>query len=123
MIPLRKPYPSDVNDEEWSWAAPYPTPMAEDAPQRQHALRELFNGLRYVIRYGIAWRAMPNDPPPWFAAYQQSRRWLAAGVFDALAQDLRALLRLAAGRGAEPTAAVIDSRTLRSTPDSGPRAG
>jgi hypothetical protein len=61
--------------------------------------------------------------PPWFAVYQQSQRWLAAGCFEALAQDLRAVLRLAAGRNEEPTAAIIDSRTLRSTPESGPRAG
>jgi transposase len=66
---------------------------------------------------------MPNDLPPWFSVYQQARRWLAAGVFEALAQDLRAVLRLAAGRHEEPTAAIIDSRTLRSTPESGPRAG
>ena len=123
-MPLsRKPYPSDVADEEWSLVAPYLTLMTEDAPQRQHALRELFNGLRYVIRYGIAWRAMPDDLPPWFAVYQQSQRWLAAGVFEVLAQDLRAVLRLAAGRNEEPSAAIIDSRTLRSTPESGARAG
>jgi transposase len=97
--------------------------MREDAQQRQHSLRELFNGLRYVVRYGIAWRAMPNDLPPWFAVYQQSLRWLAAGCFETLAHDLRAVLRLAAGRAAEPTAAIIDSRTLRSTPESGTRAG
>src|SRR5512136_1529921 len=97
--------------------------MEEAAPQRQHSLRELFNGLRYVIRYGIAWRAMPNDLPPWFAVYQQAQRWLAAGVFETLAQDLRAVLRLAAGRNEAPTAAIIDSRTLRSTPESGLRAG
>ncbi len=66
---------------------------------------------------------MPNDLPPWFAVYQQSQRWLSAGVFEALAQDLRAQLRVASGRAAEPTAAIIDSRTLRSTPESGPRAG
>jgi transposase len=119
----RKPYPSDVSDEEWSLVAPYLTLMREDASQREHSLRELFNGLRYVIRYGIAWRAMPNDLPPWFSIYQQARRWLAAGVFEALAQDLRAVLRLAAGRKEEPTVAIIDSRTLRSTPESGPRAG
>ncbi len=123
MAPIRKPYPSDVSDEEWSLVAPYLTLMNETAPQRQHSLRELFNGLRYVIRYGIAWRAMPNDLPPWFAVYQQARRRLTAGVFEALAQDLRALLRLAAGRNEEPTAAIIDSRTLRSTPESGPRCG
>ncbi len=123
MSVSRKPYPSDVNDEEWSLVVTYLTLMTEDAPQRQHALRELFNGLRYLIRYGIAWRAMPNDLPPWFAVYQQSQRWLAAGVFEALAQDLRAVLRLASGRNEEPSAAIIDSRTLRSTPESGPRAG
>lgn len=119
----RKPYPSDVSDDEWSLVVPYLTLMKEDAPQRWHSLRELFNALRYVIRYGIAWRAMPNDLPPWHAVHQQAHRWLAAGCFEALAHDLRALLRLAAGRSEEPTAAIIDSRTLRSTPESGTRAG
>ena len=123
MTDSRKPYPSDVTDDEWSLVVPYLTLMAEDAPQRDYPLRELFNGLRYVIRYGIAWRAMPNDLPPWSAVYQQSQRWLAAGCFEALAHDLRVVLRLAAGRSAAPTAAIIDSRTLRSTPESGPRAG
>ncbi len=123
MNPIRKPYPSDVSDEEWSLVAPYLTLINETAPQRQHSLRELFNGLRYVLRYGIAWRAMPNDLPPWFAVYQQSQRWLAVGVFESLAQDLRAVLRRAAERNEEPTAAIIDSRTLRSSPESGSRAG
>ncbi|PYD77350.1 IS5 family transposase [Komagataeibacter sucrofermentans] len=123
MTPARKPYPSDVSDEEWSLVVPYLVLMREDAHQRHHALRELFNGLRYVIRYGIAWRAMPNDLPPWSAVYQQSRRWMEAGCFDALVSDLRAVLRIASGRRAEPTAAIIDSRTLRSTPESGSRAG
>ena len=54
------------------------------AAQREHSLRELFNALRYVIRYGIAWRAMPNDLPPWAAVHQQARRWMAAGCFEAL---------------------------------------
>ena len=97
MIRPRKPYPSDVSDEEWSPVSPYLTLMREDASQRDHPLRELFNGLRYVIRNGIAWRAMPNDLPPWFAVYQQSQRWIAAGCFEALAHDLRAVLRLASG--------------------------
>lgn len=120
---LRKPYPSDVSDEEWALVVPYLTLMTEAAPQRDHSLRELFNALRDVIRYGIAWRTMPNDFPPWAAVYQQSQRWLAAGCFESLAQDLRALLRLASGRPEEPTAAIIDSRTLRSTPEIGTRAG
>jgi transposase len=61
MVLIRKVYPSDVSGEEWALVVPYLTLMTEAAPQRRHALRELFNGLRYVIRYGIAWRAMPND--------------------------------------------------------------
>jgi transposase len=71
----RKAYPSDVSDDEWSLVVPYLTLMKENAPQREYPLRELFNALRYVIRYGIAWRAMPNDFPPWHAVHQQAHRW------------------------------------------------
>ena len=119
----RKPYPTDVGDEEWAFVAPYLTLMDEAAPQRRHDLREVFNGLRFIVRGGLQWRLMPHDLPPWEAVYQQTRRWLAAGVFEEIVHDLRALLREAEGRAAEPTAAVLDSRTLRSTPESGARAG
>ena len=119
----RKPYPSDVSDDEWSLVAPYLTLLAEGAGQREHSLREAFNGLRFILKTGALWRWMPNDLPPWAAVYQKSQRWLAAGCFEALADDLRAVLGLAAGRAAEPRAAILDSRTLRSTPESGERAG
>ncbi|MCP4206958.1 MAG: IS5 family transposase [Shimia sp.] len=119
----RKAYPTDVSDEEWAFVAPYLTLMREDAPQREYALREVFNGLRYVARGGIAWRLMPNDLPPWHTVYQQTQRWLKAGVFEAMVHDLRVLLRLAAGRQEQPSAAIFDSRTLQSTPESGGRAG
>jgi transposase len=123
METLRKPYPSDVSDEEWALVAPYLTLLAEDAGQRTHPLREVFNGLRYIIKTGAQWRWMPNDLPPWAAVYQQAQRWLASGCFEALADDLRAVLRQALGRSAEPSAAILDSRTLRSSPESGQRAG
>jgi transposase len=119
----RKPYPSDVSDEEWALVAPYLTLMTEEAPQREHSLREVSNGLRRMVRAGAAWRMMPHDLPPWYTVYQQSQRWLQAGVFETIVHDLRAVLRLAQGRKAEPSAAIFDSRTVQSTPASGTRAG
>jgi transposase len=122
MTPSRRSYPSDVSDDEWALVAPYLTLLREDAGQREDSLREVFNGLRYVVQTGAPWRWMPNDLPPWEAVYQQAQRWLAAGCFEQLADDLRALLRLASGRRSEHSAAILDSRTLRSTPESGERA-
>lgn len=121
--PPRTPYPTDVADEEWAFLVPYLTLMREDAPQRQYPLRELFNGLRFITRTGLQWRYMPHDLPPWHAVYQQTRRWLAADVFSAIIADLRELIRLGEGRAPTPTAAIFDSRTLQSTPESGHRAG
>ncbi len=119
----RKPYPSDVSDEEWAFVAPYLTLMKEDAPQRVYPLREVFNGLRWFVRAGADWRLMPHDLPPWHAVYDQGRRWERAGVFEDMVHDLRRVRRLAEGREAEPTAAILDSRTLQSSPESGERAG
>jgi len=119
----RKPYPSDVSDEEWALVAPYLTLITEDAPQREHSLREVFNGLRWLVRAGAAWRLMPHDLPPWYTVYQQSQRWLKAGVFEVIVHDVREVLRVAQGRKAQPSAAIFDSRTVQSTPESGSRAG
>src|SRR5947207_509694 len=119
----RKPYPSDVSDDEWSFVAPYLTLMTEEAPQREHDLCEVFNGLRWIVRTGAQWRIMPHDLPPWAAVYQQTQRWLKAGVFEAMVNDLRAVLRLAEGRHEEPSATIFDSRTLQASPESGHRAG
>src|SRR5262245_44502861 len=119
----RTGYASDVSDEEWAFVAPYLTLMTEEAPQREHSLRAVFNGLRWWVRAGAPWRLMPNDLPPWTAVYQQTQRWLAAGVFAAMVQDLREALRVAQGRRAQPSAIILDSRTLQSTPTSGARAG
>lgn len=123
MKEKRSSYPSDVSDEEWAFCARYLTLMSEEAPQRNYPLREVFNALRYQIRAGLAWRMMPHDLPPWHVVYQQSQRWVKAGCFEAMAHDLRAILRLALERKADPSAVILDSRTLQSTPESGGRAG
>jgi transposase len=119
----RKRYPSDVSDEEWAFVAPYLILLPLDAEQRKHDLREVFNALRWLVRTGAPWRYLPNDFPRWEAVSQQTQRWINAGSFEAIVHDLRALLRLAQGRNAEPSAAIFDGRTLQSTPESGARAG
>lgn len=119
----RRPYPSDVSDEEWSFVAPYLILMDQSAPQRQHDLREVFNALRWLVRAGAPWRMLPNDLPPWEAVYQQSRRWLDAGCFEAMVSDLRSTIRVAQGKQGQPSAVVFDGRTLQSSCESGPRAG
>jgi len=118
-----KPYPSDVSDEEWSFVVPYLTLCRLDSEQRDYELRDVFNALRWLVRSGAHWRMMPHDFPPWAAVYQQMQRWLKAGCFESMVHDLRALLRAYAGRNVQPSAVVLDSRTLQSTPESGARAG
>ena len=123
MNTQRKSYPSDVSDEEWSFCVGYLTLMAEAAPQRVYPLREIFNALRYLVRVGGVWRMMPHDLPPWNVVYQQTQRWIKAGCFEAMAHDLRAIVRMVLERKADPSAVILDSRTIQSTPESGGRAG
>src|ERR687885_801254 len=119
----RTPYPSDVSDDEGAFVAPYLTLMTPDAPQRHYDLREVFNALRWLVRSGAPWRMLPHDFPHWEAVYQQTQRWLQAGCFAAIVEDLRLLLRLAQGPNPQPSAAIFDRQTLQSTPESGTRAG
>jgi len=119
----RKAYPSDVSDDEWTFVAPYLTLLSEKSPQRHHSLREVFNGLRWIVRAGAPWRMMPNDLPPWEMVYQQTQRWIKWGCFEAIVHDLRELLRLALGKKAQPSATIFDGRTMQSSVESGERAG
>lgn len=81
----RKAYPSDMSDEEWALVVSYLTLMREDAPQRDCSLREVFNGLRWIIRTGAQWRMMPNELPPWATDYQQAQRWSASPAGERVA--------------------------------------
>lgn len=123
MAKERTGYPSDVNDEEWALCAPYLVLMREDATQRTHRLRAVFNAVRYLVKAGCGWRMLPNDFPPWSIVHQQTQRWIKAGRFEMMAHDLREVLRVAAGREGQPSAVILDSRTVQSTPSSGARAG
>jgi transposase len=120
----RHTYPSDVSDDEWSFVAPYLMLMTEDAPQREHHLREVFNGLRWIVRTGAQWRLMPHDLPPWAAVYQQTQRWRETQA------SLKPLWRICEpycgwpkGESKSHRRRSRDSRTLQSSPESGHRAG
>jgi transposase len=97
--------------------------MNENAPPRSYSLREAFNALRWLARAGAPWRLLPNDFPPWQMVYQQFRRWNDAGCFEAMVQDMRSIIRAGEGRKGQPSAVILDGRTLQSTCESGPRAG
>ena len=104
MSKAPKPYPSDVSDEEWEFCAPYLTLMKEEAPQRTHSLREVYNALRWLVRAGCSRRMMPHEFTPWWVVQQQTQRWLRAGCcFETMAHDLRAILRMVQDRNPEPT--------------------
>ena len=90
----RKPYPSDISEEEWHFVAPYLTLMDVHAPQRRHDLREVFNALRWLARAGAPWRLLPHDLSPWQMVYQQFRRWDEAGCFEAMVNDMRLVIRV-----------------------------
>ncbi len=123
MDTSRKAYPTEVTDDKWEFLVGYLALVCEVALQGKHSLQEMFNALRYLVRTGVQWRFLPHDVPPWDAVDQQVRRWLNAGVFEAITHDLRVIIRLVANRGTEPTAVILDGRTLQSTPESGGRGG
>ena len=121
--PDRKPYPTDVSDDEWALVAPYLTLLAEDALQRRGSAAR---SLQRPALDRACWCALAppaHQLPAWPTVYQQTRRWLDAGSFEALVHDLRLLLRLEQGRDGQPSAAILDTRVLQSSPESGARAG
>ena len=118
----RRPgYPSDVDDETYLFLLPYLVLSPEDAPQRKYPLRTVLNALFWMSRTGAQWEFLPNDLPPPDVVRLQAARWFASGCFENAVHDLRLLTRVQQQRGAEPTAIIIDSRTLQSTPESGAR--
>ncbi|SMB97170.1 transposase, IS4 family [Deinococcus hopiensis KR-140] len=119
----RRGYPSDVDDDTYLFLLPYLLLTPEDARQRKYPLREILNALMWVARTGAQWAYLPHDFPPAETVRQQAHRWFIAECFQNAAHDLRLLTHVEQQKTPEPTAIVIDSRTLQSTPESGHRAG
>jgi putative transposase len=117
----RQPYSTDITDAEWGHLAPHlPQPKLGGRP-RLHSWREILNGIFYVLRSGCAWRLLPHDLPPWQTVYHYFRLWRLQGHWDRLHQALHAAVRVKAGRNPQPSAAIIDSPSIKTSLVGGPR--
>jgi putative transposase len=117
----RQPYPTDLSDVEWQRIQPYlPAPKSGGRP-RVHTLREILNAIFYIVRSGCTWRMLPHDLPPWKTVYHYFRLWRKDGTWERINSALRVEVRVAAGREPEPSAAVIDSQSVKKTETPGVR--
>ncbi|MGY0711632.1 IS5 family transposase, partial [Azospirillum argentinense] len=114
-------YPTDLTDDEWAVVSKLFTKSEHRGAQRKHDLRRIIDGCLYVLRGGIAWRMMPHDLPPWTDVYDHFRRWRKSGKWEQVNAALREQYRTRRGRKAQPTAAAIDSQSVKTTESGGPR--
>ena len=120
--PNREPYATDLTDEEWGRLAPYVPAILYNGPQAPlHPRREICDAIFYVDRTGCQWRNLPHDFPPWKTVYHYFRKWRLDGTWKAINDALARNVRRAAKRKAEPSAVVIDSQTVKTTEQGGPR--
>lgn len=115
----RRPYPSDLTDAQWALLEPHLPPARPGGRPRAHPARDLVDAIRYVLRGGIAWRSLPHEYPPWQTAYHYFRAWRIDGTRERLNGEPRGLARTRAGRNTQPTAAILDSQSVRTTEKGG----
>src|SRR6266480_1885446 len=119
----RKAYPSDLTDAEWEILEPLIPAISEEAVNVKYTRREIVNGILYVLRSGCPWRLVPHDLPAWGALYDYFRKWRKEGIWDQVQKDLLKRMRKREGRNEEPSAAVIDSQSIKINAVRGPEKG
>jgi len=123
MSDTRKGYPSDLTEAEWEKLEPFIPPIAEDATHVIYERKEIVNAIFYVLRSGCPWRMMPHDLPNWSTVYDYFRQWRQDGTWDQVLAALRREVRQREGREPEPSAAVIDSQSIKTSAVRGPEKG
>lgn len=118
----RRTYQTDISDKEWAKIERYiPERKTKRGRKRVHSFREILNAIFYIVRSGCVWRLLPHDFPPWQTVYYYFRLWRRSGIWERMNATLRTELRVASGRDPEPSAAVLDSQSVKTTETPGAR--